>query len=231
MITFLSTHPRSGTTLNRMFMWEVFRQHSYNARFMCDPPNWLEGCNFPDIPKKKQEAVYRQWHSSKKMYYIRGHHRLNRTGNKVGRKKFHKVIIIARDGRAVAASMKHHLRDFFHRKDYTMDDIIRQKIGLYWSKYFNSWGRLIGTKHCLLLKYEDYVLRPEKVIKQMSDFTGIEPVGKWENKFDEWKKRNEFSNTFLRKGKVDSWKTELTRKQIALFEKLHHKWLKKLDYI
>jgi len=232
LITVLATLPRSGTTITRLVFWHVFGKFSYGPDMGTDLGPWIKFPEAKVIPKDKHAVTYKKWYASAAQYFFRSHFRLSPKSQCTCKKKFHKVILVVRDGRAVATSTWHHLRDYHKKKNISLNAVIEGKAGSgSWSVYLNSWERLLTSNNLLLLKYEDYINCPEKNIKLIGEFIGCDPIREWSNPFKEYKALDATSRRFFRKGEVDSWRSEMSLEQEKRFRQLNGKWLKKLGYI
>lgn len=170
-------------------------------------------------------------------------------------------VYIVRDPRDVAVSFSHHMGKSFEEITNQMIDekfmicessFVKKGFNSTmlstWSNHFNSW-KSFDTKNILIIKYEDLIkdtfgefLKLIKFLNKLSnleidkdriirsiDLTNFKKLQSLEvnSGFDE-KTR---SKNFFRKGKVGSWKSELSRELSKKIEKSFEKEMLNLGYI
>lgn len=170
--------------------------------------------------------------------------------------RYRKVIHIIRDPRAVAVSYWHH-RIKFREIDETcsVEDFVDwfvfqgNQYGT-WSSNTEGWlNAKENNRNILLVRYEDLISQPEEEIQKIashmdlnvsdeiikkaidnSSFNRMRSLEKEQSK--EWKplQKTRKDMNFVRKGRVDSWKDELTPAAIKKIELHFGKVMRKVGY-
>lgn len=132
----------------------------------------------------------------------------------------------------------------FCSKNDRLHNQLRQKL-LTWSNHVKSWTEQKEIP-VLVVRYEDMIDNTFKEFKKIVDFIGIETNDKKIEKainfssFSELQKQEEQfgfnekapkSEKFFRKGKVGSWKEELTKEQVEKIIENHQIVMKKFGYL
>jgi len=141
-----------------------------------------------------------------------------------------KIIEVVRDGRDACVSMEKLKKEWFPAE--------RKKQIRYWKQSVELGIKLKSDKsfsgRILLVRYEDLKENPEKEIKKMFDFAGIDSSYTLVSKIA---KSTDFSNykdvgngKLRRKGIVGDWKNHFTEKDKKLFNKIAGDLMIKLGY-
>ncbi len=129
-----------------------------------------------------------------------------------------KMIHIVRDGRAVANSVL--------RLDWGPNTIVRA--APWWLENI-SYGlcaeSLFGDKHVIRVRYEDLVLKPEITLKNICSFMNIvyqpemsKAIGFRVPSYTE--RQHNMVGQELNRKRIEAWESELTERQIEIFENL-----------
>lgn len=129
-------------------------------------------------------------------------------------------------------------------KDFPITTNVYSKTGS-WSSHINSWMN-VAAYPVHILRYEDLVLKTQATLNQLLHFLEIkvkdltilraienstfEKLASAENN-DGFIEKPATSKGFFRKGKIDSWKEELTETQIKKVINNHGELMHKLGYI
>ena len=172
-------------------------------------------------------------------HYFRFNERCFFKSHDLPKPNYKKVVYIMRDGREALLS-------YFHMKKnmgnpVSMFDLYSGNIKLNnasWSEHIEQWEQNPYGAEILWLKYEDLkadrlkelkrvcaflnIERSDSDIDQVMDLTSMEHMKTLEKRMD-WVKMNKNyfvdNKTFLRKGKTDSYKNEVSKEIINIFEK------------
>ncbi len=168
------------------------------------------------------------------------------------------VIYIVRNPLDVAVSFAHHsvisidsMIKAMNQSDYSFCNKgtklhiqLRQKL-FTWSGHVRSWLDNSDLS-VLLMKYEDMLSNPFETFKKALKFVyndvdenklikAIEDSSFQKIKEQElekgFKEKNQKSASFFRKGKVDSWRDELTEKQIQIICSNHKETMRRFNYL
>jgi len=221
MIIWLASYPRSGNTLLRQILKQVFGQETYSDS------NDLKDLG---LHKAGRSIVgHRNYQESWDEFYDAA-----RRGDRLCFVKTHgpprdleKAICIVRDGRSAIVSYYHLLRDYRRRADIDLTMVIRGETPMgSWSKQLDAWQPL-QRADSLLLRFENLRLRPEKCISDISNFTGLRPVNSWVNPLRELRTA---MPGFARHGDDRRNIEELNGENDLLFWELHGDWMERLGY-
>lgn len=149
-------------------------------------------------------------------------------------KKGFKSIIIIRDPRDVLASANYpkNVKHFGSKKPTLF--LLRS-----WRKSFEFIQYLRGNKNIHFLKYEDLVNQPYMQLNKITDFLNLNkfPINYFENGIKDqndklWSANTSFDETtsFISKKSVGSYKSVLTKKEIAYTEAICFNEMKWLGY-
>ena len=135
------------------------------------------------------------------------------------------AIYLVRDGRAAVVSYFYFCQVYDTAR--TMEEVI---VGWppfgSWSEHLQAWN----PRHrpdTLLLRFEDITECPEQAIETVSVFLNCRPMGKLRHTFSAM---NELEPRFFRSGSNRLNISELTDKQLELFETLHGTTLRDYGY-
>lgn len=153
---------------------------------------------------------------------------------------FPKVIYIVRDPRAVLVSYYHMYRTLFGDEETTLADFIREYLRdgcvsrwepfqISWDRQVLAWtGRAQRSDRVLVVKYEDMVRDRRAVLERVARFAavpytedllalavargGFEAMRRHEERYgaEAYDEEQARRGRFIRRGKPDGWKDELT---------------------
>lgn len=161
--------------------------------------------------------------------------------------EYKKVIYIMRDGREVLLSYYHMMKNM--GTPVSLEDLYTGKIKLYnvtWSGHIEQWESNPYNADVLWMKFEDLkankgielqricsflnIERNAKDLEKVVRFTALDHMKEMEKRADWTKmKKNKFKKgkNFVRKGRLDSFKTEVSNTLIEKFEKNNYKALER----
>ena len=221
MIVWLASYPRSGNTMFRMMMNQVFgcktlTRYSPVAGAPRGFPTIGNAIGRAPLPSAWSEC-YQPMSADGEVHFVKTHEAPEDDA---------KAIYIVRNGFAAAQSFKHYIRDY-NGVEYTIEQIILGETQFHsWGWHLDVWNP-VERPNTLLLKYEDLVERPEEEFPKIAAFTGFEKKREWVNQFDKFHEENP---TMFRKGHRPNPESEFTETQQQLFWAMHGDWLLKLGY-
>ena len=218
MIVWLASYPRSGNTMFRSMLGQVFGCGSYSryfspAKFRSRPKSsWAV-----PLPAPWKKAYRLMSDDPDRVYMVKTHDPPPDT---------QPAIYIVRNGLAVVRSYKHYLLDVNGRQ-YSVEQVIRGG-ALFgsWGEHLDAWNPLdrAGT---LLLKYEDLVSAPDNELQRVAEFINKRRKREWVNNFDELHAQNP---KMYRQGPAVPADYGFTDEQKQLFFSLHSDWMARLNY-
>jgi len=224
------TYPRSGTTWASFTMFEIFTGEPATFQSV---HSTLKGVNKIDEARPILPGGGRVIgsHESYRKEYTRG-------------------VYIVRDVRDVILS-EYAFMSALDRFQGSLDDFIkaffRGKVHGFgaWPRHVTSWldSPIAGTPNLLVLGYEDLRRDPEGQFKRISDFAGFqrEPeairravannsVDKMREKELASPRKASVRGRFIRSGKVQGWKEQLSPEQLQFIESKTEHILVRLGY-
>jgi len=222
MIIWLASYPRSGNTLLRQILKQVFEQNTYSAHndspvldlheevsSLVGHANYAEPWN----------GFYNNSRYSPELTIVKTHMPPLDAG---------KAIFVVRDGRAALVSYFHLLHDFRGRIETTLAKVIQGHTPFgSWSDHLDAWQPL-NRPDTLLLRFEDLRDKPDKCISLLARFTELRPRNEWCNPLN---RLHTVMPEFFRKGCNATNMAELRNADEDLFWKFHREWMEKLGYI
>jgi hypothetical protein len=171
-----------------------------------------------------------------------------------------KTIYIVRDPRAVLLSYYHHCLHDTRDQNWKLDDFIQEMLEfgcikrlepyiIRWDKQVLDWLDRANRQPVKFVQYEDMKKDRGQVLKEVIQFVGIAATEQdiaqavERSSFENMRKEEEtygaepYSGTkgeggfFMRRGKVDSWKEELSPNARARIEAEFGEAMKKLGYL
>ncbi|WP_282037591.1 sulfotransferase domain-containing protein [Saccharicrinis aurantiacus] len=230
---YISTYPKSGTTLMQMIMYQLTTTGDNSFDHIYDVSPWIHNDSYlgkepRDLPSPriiKTHDYYKEFHKTTK-----------------GR-----FIFVYRDGRDVAVSFYNQHKNYNNTKlkfeDY-MDKSLKSKA---WFKYTKTWFKNKHNFPILFVKYEDLINNKrgeidriidfckfdvdEKTISRAIKYSSFEYMKQNESKFgDQPIETKKIYNQFIRKGKIGEGKLALSKSQLEVYDKLYNKQLAKHYY-
>jgi hypothetical protein len=229
---YISTYPKSGTTLMQMILYHLTSDGKMNFKHIYDVSPWIRNASFigqkpPDLNSPRIIKT----HDSYKEF---------------GKKTKGRFIYVYRNGMDVAIS------NFYQQKNYNNSDL---KLDKYlnsffkqkkWFKHTREWMINKNKLSILYIKYEDLLNNKTKEIDRIISFLGIprnkkainralkyssfEFMKKNENLFGEQSKiSKKIFNQFIRKGKSGEGKSLFTKEQKEIFLVNYKRMVKNLE--
>jgi hypothetical protein len=218
MIVWLASYPRSGNTLLRQMLWQVFGCETYSQY------NDSDIGGVPEVSKAvghrefsgSWEEFYEEAATSSDRYFIKTH------GRPIDNSP---AIYVVRDGRSASVSYLRYVHDVNRRPEVTLEQVITGAVGFGgWSAHLDAWQPLLRPD-TLMLRFEDLAIRPDLAISDLAGFLGLKPQGEWRNGLD---RLREVFPAFFRTGSDAA--NKLDPRHTDLVESLHCPWLAKLGY-
>ncbi|OIQ30640.1 MAG: hypothetical protein BM564_00025 [Bacteroidetes bacterium MedPE-SWsnd-G2] len=180
-------------------------------------------------------------------YYFRFNDTCFFKSHNLPEKRYRKVIYIMRDGREAILSYHHMMKNM--GMNVSLEELYtgEQKIfNVHWDEHIKSWEKNPFSAEILWIKYEDLLNnkfeelkkiciflkldRNEKELSNVMKYTSFEFMKALENKGD-WvqMKKGKFlkGKNFVRKGKLDTFKFEVSEELLKKFEELNSDSLNK----
>jgi hypothetical protein len=222
MIVWLASYPRSGNTMFRMMLHQVFGCVSHSKYYSPEKfeqhnkinPASMGARPLPSIWESAYESMTRDPDCA---YLVKTHD--------PPEDKQHAIYIV-RNGLAAIRSYKHFLHDVNH-VEYSLEQVIGgEPLFGSWGRHLDEWNPL-ERSNTLLLKYEDLVKCPDEQLQRVGDFIGLRRKTKWVNSFDDLHARNP---KMYRQGPNVSYGQGFTEAQKLLFYALHGDWMARFGY-
>lgn len=222
MIVWLASYPRSGNTLLRTVLAQVFDQRSYSiyndAHDIGRSPEVSAqvGHDFLDVDWRD---FYDRERASQELRFVKTHNAPIDEG---------RAIYVVRDGRAAIVSWYNMLVRLRKRADVSIADIIRgEKVAFGdWSSHLRAWHPR-SRRATLMLSFEQLTEQPSAAIDALAAFIGVAPVRPWHNKFDEM---HRIFPEFFAGGANDRNIAQMSVEETELFWQLHGDCMKELRY-
>jgi len=221
MIVWLASYPRSGNTLLRQLLRQVFYQETYSTS------NDIK--DLGSDPVAANIVGHLSYESPWDEFYTKSYFSSNTVFIKTHQPPCDqsRAIYIVRDGRAAIVSYYHLLRDYRRRTDIDIPMVIRGETPLgSWGEHLEHWQPLERT-NCLLLRFEDLIEKPEECIKRITLFAGLTVVQEWTNPLEKLRK---VMPGFFRRGSNHDNIKEMNEIEEGLFWERHESWILKLGY-
>ena len=171
MITWLSSYPRSGNTMLRIFFKEVFgllTQSKYPELSRSPLGKFVGSAGSRLISGGWSEAKPRLV-ASAEQHFIKTHEHPEDDQC---------AIVIVRDPRATIVSYWHYLNELGGQSISL--EAVANGLCAYgeWTAFYDAWQPQ-NRANTLLLRYEELLADPTKCIEKISGFTGLKPSGQW----------------------------------------------------
>lgn len=217
---YISTYPKSGTTLMQMILYHLTTDGRMNFKHIYEVSPWIHNASF--IGQKPPDLTSPR--------IIKTHDNYKEFSKKIkGR-----FIYVYRNGMDVAISNYHQQKNYNNpdlKLDKYLNIFFKQKK---WFKHTREWMINKNKLSILYIKYEDLLKNKTKEIDRIIRFLGIpkdkkainralkyssfEYMKKNENLFGEQPKVSEkIFNQFIRKGKSGEGKSHFTKEQKDMF--------------
>ena len=229
---YISTYPKSGTTLMQMILYHLTTDGRMNFKHIYEVSPWIHNASFlgqkpPDLKSPR---------------IIKTHDNYRDFGKKIkGR-----FIYVFRNGMDVAISNYNQQKNYNNpnlKLDKYLNSFFKQKK---WFKHTREWMNNKNKHSILYIRYEDLLNNKTKEIERIISFLGI-PVNKKainralkyssfefmkknENLFGEQPKASEkIFNQFIRKGKTGEGKSLLSKEQKEKFMIYYKQMVKNVE--
>jgi hypothetical protein len=228
----IASYPRSGNTFLRILFKEVYGIYTWEGYGEETPKNVL-GDRFKN--KKEGSPILIKTHELPSKTQI-PHTKL-------------KSIYLVRDGRDAVTSMAHHRSNIVAAGSDFMFNL-RTAILAPFGTSFGGWSTHVEewSKHAnIIIRFEDLISDPIKELKKLEKVLGL-PNGDYSKipsfqdlknkkyslgsgneemtKFQQQKRREKF----FRSGKINEWKTSVSKPLQNIFNYKHGNTLKKMNY-
>lgn len=145
------------------------------------------------------------------------------------------VIYILRDGRDAVASYWYFLGDWERKPAGNFTEFLQllPSSGNWWAFHVYAWLELEHFHRVLLVRYEDLHKDPERELRRILDFLGLEPI----RAFSEYAATISFENlrahfpTFFRSGRIGAWRDTFSPEDEEFFLKHDLGYLTRLGYV
>ncbi len=221
MIIWIASYPRSGNTMLRMMLHQVFGGKTYTKYHSPSDPVSPDGTVRAATGKAPLpgpwEECYGPMSRDAALHFVKTHD---------GPEDEAKAIYLVRNGFAATRSYKSYLMDF-GGQDFSLEQITlgEPQFGS-WGGHLDEWDPLMRP-NTLMLKYEDLVERPEQQIEKLSRFCGLAPKQDWVNEFEKFQA---LEPKMFRKGHVADPSAEFNEDQKQLFWAIHGDWMQTFEY-
>jgi hypothetical protein len=222
MIVWLASYPRSGNTMFRMMLHQVFGSATYSKYYSPEKfqqrKEVIPGSTGARPLPGAWRSVYQSMAREPDCVYLVKTHDPPEDGQR--------AIYIVRNGLAAIRSYKHYLYDV-NNLEYSLEQVIagHPRFGS-WGCHLDAWNP-VKRPNTLLLKYEDLVERPDDQLQLVSDFIGVQRKAKWMNKFDDLHAGNP---KMFRQGANASPGRGFSQSQQELLYAFHGDWMARFGY-
>lgn len=194
MITYLASYPRSGNTMLRYILQDVFGTQTYSK--------YAEGNKKSSLAENEEE-----WREARPRCVAATEHYFVKTHDHPEGDQ--PAIVIVRDPRAVIVSYWHYFNKI--ELDNVSLEAVANGLCHYgeWAAFYAAWQPQ-NRANTLLLRYEDLLVDPDRCIDKIAGFTSLTPVGKWSNNFSEM---NALDPDFFRAGNNQANISEISTQQ------------------
>jgi len=224
MIIWLASYPRSGNTLTRIMLNDVFgaavpsiyeedrTQQEYNWGDLLPPT----ASHRPADLTREQFLEYAR--SSPDVFFVKTHAPPPESDEA--------AILIVRDGRAAISSFEAYQKSFWRHPRSLAHIVIGGEGMLNWSRTNAAWLR--RSAPTLLLHYESITADPAGTIARLAEFTGQAPRGEFTRSFADMRAINP---DFFRQGSNAPGIAHVETECGALFWALHGDMMRALGYL
>jgi hypothetical protein len=220
MIVWLASYPRSGNTLLRIILNEVFgvkTRSKHNDRRDIGSEEGIREAVGHEFLEGRWNDVYSPMSQASETFFVKTHDGPEDQG---------KAIYVVRNGFASILSYQNYLRDFANT-EFTLAEVIAGSKGLpSWGYHLDLWNPL-ERPNTLLLKYEELVQSPEQQIERITRFCQIPPLKAWKNDFE---RLHAINPKFFRKGQAEDPSHFFPEECRKLCWGLHGDWMARLNY-
>lgn len=221
MIIWLASYPRSGNTLTRQILQQVFDVPSFSRyndkNDIAAYPETARRSGHQSLPAESWPEAYAMLQSESRPRVVKTHHPPEDGG---------KALYVVRHPCAAIVSFVHYQLNVRGRRFTPGQIVLGLPRGTNWGGHLDWWSPLTRPD-TLVLRFEELVAEPEQQITRIAEFTGLSPRNNWSNEFDTLRRDNP---AFFRSGQVDPPWEEMGAEGRRLLELVHGDWMKRLGY-
>lgn len=220
MIIWLASFPRSGNTLTRTILKQVFGVESYSV---------YDDAHDLGADQRVAETVGHVRHGktwAEMRPRLRDDDRLHFVKTHEPPEDGGRAIYVVREPVSCFVSFRHYLREYFQRGFRPEEFAAGLTPWGSWSSHIENWHPE-RRENTLLLRYEDLVTDAEPQIEKIAAFTGLPVRSRWTNTFDQLRKAEP---RFFRRGRVSTDETEVPADDALLIRFWSQHWLRRLSY-
>jgi hypothetical protein len=173
MIVWIGSYPRSGNTLTRMLLRELFGVGTwsiYGDRHDIGANRELSKLVGHQSLEAMNPAALQRAQASDRIYFIKTHKLFPPAGKK---------IYVCRDARAAIVSEKYYGRGYYENPMTLWEYVMGHGFGGSWSSHVAEWTSLPDT-NLLILRYEDLIAGEElsdAIVQQLESFLDMRHRG------------------------------------------------------
>lgn len=221
MIIWLASYPRSGNTLVRIVLAQIYGYDTYSLYNDAD----IQGMGMADLLHQKRfdARSMTEYEQSSKPYFVKTH-------ESPPTLDFNPTIYVVRDGRDTLVSHAHYRIDVEKASGFVevLEGLVWRKQWLGgWSAHVRTW--LHKSPAPFILHFEDLLASPVGYVQRALQYLKLpaEPVGgqlpTFEGLHKQWPK-------FFRGGRADSWTREMNANTRQMFHEYHAEVMKTMGY-
>ena len=161
---------------------------------------------------------------------------------------FPKAVYLVRDPRDVMVSYYHHHRRAYADFDMSLDEFVakNEMWPCDWGEHVSSWLKHRDEPHLRMIRYEDLREDRERWFREIVDFCGLDcsdadfSAALQESSFDNMRRveerfgvegsRGDASLRFIRRGKVESWRDEMSKQATEILKDRYRDLMTELGY-
>ena len=224
MIIWIASYPRSGNTLTTQVFKQVFNKvcyEKYNNFYNYINPIDSDNKNFSkiglEVYSEKWVEFYKKAYHSEKLYLIKTHHPPEDNCP---------CIYVLRNGIKAIESHFHYIEKI-DKIDCEWNKLIVGGFFPYltWGRHLDVWSPNIRP-NTIIVQFEMLAKGDQSTIENISKFTNLPILSKWENVFDEHKKNNP---NFFRRGPHE-YESELPESMVNLFSMINGDWMRFFNF-
>lgn len=222
MIVWLASYPRSGNTFFRTILKSVFGYSTYsiyNDNYDINKNPLLKNVTGHETLASGDLERFRK---SDNYYFVKTHNLP--TAEQLG----DKIIYLVRDGRSSTLSFRNYLQKFSTvASRLTVNDIVN---GVHdfgsWHGHVRAW-QAIDQRNTIVIPFEKLIEDATEFIREVAKLVGKEAKSDFIHSFEQL---NKIDGNFFRKGKTDSWKSELSEVEHKYFWTQAYREMRALGY-
>jgi len=226
MVIWLASFPRSGNTFFRILLYHIYGFKTYS---IYNDPLFEEIGASEVVGHEKLPASIDELDRDSAIYFVKTHDLPKDNKN---------AIYLIRDGRDALVSYAKYIRTFVNTNSimgimrkvwynitpfkYTLKDcIVNNRHFGGWSNNVFSWTKRRKDAHTFVIRYEDLINEPYKIVIEAIKSLNLNISNNEKGNVPTFEELHNRWPNFFRKGKVSSWKKEMTEELHELFWKYH----------